>query len=159
MTEQEIFEKLKDALDNQYLLTDFGGTEVTNLEEYLRAIKFERQLEKEYENEVKEHQQTYQEFIHYLNDFAIGNKDYIIDAFDNNDYNKFKGYVKVEKIIKDNKLYLRFEVDDVKLTADWQPFDNYGVWQKCGYSGDDYSGYLLFPTHNDDEYFCLEYTC
>lgn len=159
MTEQEIFEKLKDALDQQYLLTDFGGTEVTNLEEYLRAIKFERQLEKDYENESKELQRTYQEFIHYLNEFAIGNKDYIIDAFDNNDYNKFKGYVKVEKIIKDNKLYLRFEVDEMKLTADWQPGDNYGVWQKCGYSGDDYSGYLLFPTHNDDEYFCLEYNC
>lgn len=159
MTEQEIFEKLKDALDHQYLLTDFGGTEVTNLEEYLRAIKFERQLESDYENEAKERQRTYQEFIHYLNDFAIGNKDYIIDAFDNNDYNKFKGYVKVEKIIKDNKLYLRFEVDDVKLTADWQPGDNYGVWQKCGYSGDDYSGYLLFPTYKEDEYFCLEYNC
>ena len=119
----------------------------------------ERQLEKDYENEAIERQRTYQEFIHYLNDFAIGNKDYIIDAFDNNDYNKFKGYVKVEKIIKDNKLYLRFEVDEMKLTADWQAGDNYGVWQKCGYSGDDYSGYLLFPTHNDDEYFCLEYTC
>ena len=159
MTEQEIFEKLKDALDHQYLLTDFGGTEVTNLEEYLRAIKFERQLENDYENEAIERQRTYQEFIHYLNEYAIGNKDYIIDAFDNNDYNKFKGYVKVEKIIKDNKIYLRFEVDDVKLTADWQAGDNYGVWQKCGYSGDDYSGYLLFPTHNDDEYFCLEYMC
>lgn len=159
MTEQEIFEKLKDALDHQYLLTDFGGTEVTNLEEYLRAIKFERQLESDYENEAKERQRTYQEFIHYLNDYAIGNKDYIIDAFDNNDYNKFKGYVKVEKIIKDNKLYLRFEVDDVKLTADWQPGDNYGVWQKCGICGDDYSGYLLFPTYKEDEYFCLEYTC
>lgn len=159
MTEQEIFEKLKDALDHQYLLTDFGGTEVTNLEEYLRAIKFERQLESDYENEAKELQRTYQEFIHYLNEFAIGNKDYIIDAFDNNDYNKFKGYVKVEKFIKDNKLYLRFEVDDMKLTADWQPGDNYGVWQKCGYSGDDYSGYLLFPTYKEDEYFCLEYNC
>lgn len=159
MTEQEIFEKLKDALDHQYLLTDFGGTEVTNLEEYLRAIKFERQLESDYENEAKELQRTYQEFIHYLNDYAIGNKDYIIDAFDNNDYNKFKGYVKVEKFIKDNKLYLRFEVDDMKLTADWQPGDNYGVWQKCGICGDDYSGYLLFPTYKEDEYFCLEYTC
>jgi hypothetical protein len=159
MTEQEIFEKLKDALDHQYLLTDFGGTEVTNLEEYLRAIKFERQLESDFKNEAIERQRTYQEFIHYLNDYAIGNKDYIIDAFDNNEYNKFKGYVKVEKFIKDNKLYLRFEVDDVKLTADWQPDDNYGVWQTCGVCGDDYSGYLLFPTHNDDEYFCLEYNC
>ena len=159
MTEQEIFEKLKDALDHQYLLTDFGGTEVTNLEEYLRAIKFERQLEKDYENEAKELQRTYQEFIHYLNEFAIGNKDYIIEAFDYHDYNKFKGYIKVEKIIKDNKLYLRFEVDDVKLTADWQADDNYGVWQKCGNCGDDYYGYLLFPTYKEDEYFCLEYNC
>ena len=34
MSEQEIFEKLKDALNYQYLITDFGDTEVTNLEEY-----------------------------------------------------------------------------------------------------------------------------
>ena len=25
--------------------------------------------------------------------------------------------------------------------------------------GDEYSGYLLFPTHNKDEYFLLEYSC
>ena len=29
MTEQEIFEKLKEALDYDYLCTDWGGTEVT----------------------------------------------------------------------------------------------------------------------------------
>ena len=42
MTEQEIFEKLKDALDYKYLLTNWGVTEVDNLEDYLRAIKQER---------------------------------------------------------------------------------------------------------------------
>ena len=159
MTEQEIFEKLKDALDHQYLLTDFGGTEVTNLEEYLRAIKFERQLEKDYENEAKELQRTYQEFIHYLNEFAIGNKDYIIEAFDNNEHNQFKGYVKVNKLIVNNKLLLEFEVDDCKLKAEWQAGDNYGVWQTCGICGDDYTGFLLFPTYTDNEYFCLWYKC
>ena len=159
MTEQEIFEKLKDALDYKYLITEFGATEVTNLEDYIRAIKYERQLEKHYENEVVERHNTYKEFIHYLNEHAIGNKDFIIEAFDNNDFNNFKGYLKVNKIIKDNNLYLKFEVDEKKLTAEWQPNSNYGVWQTCGYSGDDYSGYLLFPTYKDDEYFCLEYNC
>lgn len=159
MTEQEIFEKLKDALDYKYLITEFGSTEVTNLEEYIRAIKYERQLEKHYENEVVEKHNTYKEFIHYLSEHVIGNKDFIIEAFDNNDFNNFKGYLKVNKIIKDNNLYLKFEVDGKNLTAEWQPNSNYGVWQTCGYSGDDYSGYLLFPTYKDDEYFCLEYNC
>ena len=42
MTEQEIFEKLKEALNYEYLCTDWGGKEVTNLEEYLHAIKEEQ---------------------------------------------------------------------------------------------------------------------
>lgn len=159
MTEQEIFEKLKDALDYQYLITDFGGTEVENLDQYLRAIKMERELEKEMDKLWAAKNNTYVEFIHYLNDRAIGNKEYIIEAFDNNEYNMFKGYRTVKPIIKNDKLLLEFEVDGVKLTAEWQPADNYGVWQTCGYCGDDYSGYLLFPTHNTNEYFCLEYKC
>ena len=159
MTEQEIFEKLKEALDYQYLLTDFGGTEVENLEQYLRAIKFEREMEKHYEQEHIDLHNTYQEFIHYLNENAIGNMNYIIESFDTNEYNKFKGYLKVNKTIKNNQLLLEFEVDGHKLTAEWQAADNYAVWQTCGYCGDDYSGYLLFPTHKEDEYFCLEYKC
>ena len=159
MTEQEIFEKLKDALDGKYLITDFGGTKVENIEQYLRAIKMERDLEKAIEQEVADTSRTNREFIHYLNEFAIGNTQYILEAFDTNEYNKFKGYRKVKKIVKDNKMFLQFEVDGTKLTADWQPNDNYGVWQTCGYCGDDYSGYLLFPTYIHDEYFCLEYKC
>ena len=159
MSENEIFEKLKDALDYDYLITDFGGLEVTNLEEYLYAIKYERTLEKEFDDTYKTSMKTCQEFIHYLSERAIGEKHYIIEAFDNNIYNNFKGYVKVNKIIKDNKLFLEFEVDDVKLKADWLSCDNYGVWQKCGNLGDDYYGYLLFPTHEDNEYFCLAFSC
>ena len=102
---------------------------------------------------------TYQAFINYLSDRAIGDTREIIVAFDNNMYNEFKGYVQVNKVIKDNELYLEFEVDGNKLTALWQPGDNYGVWQRCGYEADDYSGYLLFPTYGKDEYFCLKYSC
>ena len=118
MSEQEIFEKLKDALDYQYLITDFGDTEVTNLDDYIKSIKYERHLEKDFEYIAVNERKTYQEFIHYLNEYAIGNKNYIIEAFDNNTYNNFKGYIKVNKIVKDNKLYLQFEIDGTKLTAD-----------------------------------------
>jgi hypothetical protein len=159
MTEQEIFEKLKEALDYEYLCTDWGGTEVTNLEEYLRAIKQEREIEKHFADVECDLLKTYQEFIHYLSEKAIGNTNYIIEAFDNNEHNQFIGYVNVNKTIVDNKLLLEFEVDGCKLKAEWQAGDNYGVWQQCGYCGDDYSGYLLFPTHKVDEYFCLWYKC
>lgn len=56
-------------------------------------------------------------------------------------------------------LYLEFEIDGTKFKAEWQARDNYAVWQTCGYAGDDYSGYLLFPTYIDNEYFVLWYKC
>lgn len=109
------------------MVTDFGRTEVTNLEEYLCAIKMEHTLEKHFDESERNLRITYQEFIHYLSERAIGNKDYIIEAFDNNEFNNFKGYLKVNKVIKDNKLMMEFEVDNMKLTAEWQAGDNYAV--------------------------------
>lgn len=159
MTEQEIFERLKDALGYAYLTTEFDDEEITNLDDYLRNIKMGRDMDSEIEEYDTIQAKTYQEFIHYLSDRAIGDTREIIVAFDNNMYNEFKGYVQVNKVIKDNELYLEFEVNGNKLTALWQPGDNYGVWQRCGYEADDYSGYLLFPTYGKDEYFCLQYSC
>ena len=81
-------------------------------------------------------------------------------GFDNDKYLKMQSEHIRERINHfDNKLYLEFEVDGSNLSAIWQPGDNYGVWQKCGYCGDDYSGYLLFPTYGKNEYFCLKYSC
>jgi hypothetical protein len=159
MTEQEIFEKLKEALDYQYLLTNWGETEVDNLEDYLRAIKYEREIEKDFERAELDRRNTYQEFIHYLHDNAIGNKDSLIECFDDNEVNIFIGYKTVTKMLIDGELYLEFEDDDTKLKAKWQASDNYAVWQTCGVCGDDYSGYLLFPTYKDNEYFVLWYKC
>lgn len=159
MTEQEIFEKLKEALDYDYLISDFDNKEVSNLEEYLRAIRYERTLEKRIDAEYINEQKTYKEFITYLHDKAIGDKNTLIECFDENDFNVFVGYKNVTKLIINNKLYLEFEIDDIKLKAEWQASDNYAVWQQCGVCGDDYSGYLLFPTYKDDEYFCLYYKC
>lgn len=163
MTEQEIFEKLKEALDYQYMYDRWAWgeerKEVDNLEDYLRIIKQEREIEKDFEDAELNRLNTYKEFIHYLHDKAIGNKDSIIECFDENNVNIFVGYKTVTKKLIDDKLYLEFEDKDTKYRAEWQAIDNYAVWQTCGVCGDDYSGYLLFPTYKDDEYFVLWYTC
>ena len=161
MTEHEIFEKLKEALDYNYMYDSFAFVEeqkeVNNIEDYLRIIKQGRELEKEFEDDELNRFNTYKEFIHYLHDKAIGNKDSLIECFDDNDVNIFIGYKTVTKIMIDGKLYLEFEVDDTKFKAEWQASDNYAVWQTCGSCGDDYTGYLLFPTYKDNEYFVLWY--
>lgn len=162
MNEQEIFEKLKEALDYDYLYDSYDWEdkgEVDNLEDYLRIIKKERVLEKDMDDYASKQLNTYIEFIHYLHDKSIGNKDSLIECFDDNEVNIFIGYKPVTKKLIDGKLYLEFEVDDTKFKAEWQASDNYAVWQTCGVCGDDYSGYLLFPTYKDNEYFVLWYKC
>ena len=163
MTEQEIFEKLKDALDYNYLYDSWDWSddtkEVDNIEDYLVLIKKERKIEKDFEDSEAYKLNTYKEFINYLADKAIGNTEYIIEEFNDCTYVNFEGYKKVTKEIKDDELYLIFQIGESNFKAKWQASDNYAVWQTCGYTGDDYSGYMLFPTHKDDEYFCVNYHC
>jgi hypothetical protein len=163
LTEQEIFEKLKDALDNHYLYDSWDWSddpkEVDNLEDYLRIIKQERALEKDLDDAANDELKTHKEFIKYLADRAVGDTTDIIEEFNNCTFVRFVGYKKVTKEIIDNDLYIHFIVDETKLKAKWQTIDNYAVWQISGYLGDDYSGYMLFPTYDDNEYFCLEYKC
>lgn len=163
MTEHEIFEKLKEALGYQYMYNSlqFGDErkEVDNLEDYLRIIKQEREIEKYAEDAELNRLNTYKEFIHYLHDKAIGNKDILIECFEDNSVNIFIGYKNVTKMLIEGKLYLEFEVDNNKYKAEWHASDNYAVWETCGVCGDDYSGYLLFPTYKDNEYFVLWYQC
>lgn len=163
MTEQDIFEKLKEALDNHYLYDSFDWSDdpkaVDNLEDYLRIIKQERALEKDLDDAEMNRLNTYQEFISYIADRAIGDTSDIIEEFNNCTYVNFEGYKKVTKEVKDNDIYLIFQIGESNFRAKWQAGDNYGVWQTCGIAGDDYSGYMLFPTYNDDEYFCLNYMC
>jgi hypothetical protein len=163
MNEQEIFEKLKEALDYKYLYDSYDWSdeqkEVDNIEDYLRLIKREREIEKDLDDAEFNRLKTYKEFINYLHEKAIGDKDSLIACFDGNDVNIFIGYKPVTKMLINDKLYLEFEVNDTKLKAEWQAIDNYGVWQTCGVCGDDYSGYLLFPTYEDNEYFVLWYKC
>lgn len=152
---QVFFNQLTDMLDCKHL----NNMEVSSLEDVLNFIRPELELEREMAVCSSKELNTYIEFVNYLNEKSIGDKNSLIECFANNNVNVFLGYKTVNRILIEGKLYLEFEVDDVKLKAEWESRDNYGVWQKTLYSGDNYNGYLLFPTCKDDEYFVLYYEC
>ena len=110
---------------------------------------------------TREENKFWKDFWDYITDKAVGDKMKIIEAIADNSHNWSEGYVKVEKSINDRQeLVIKFtNSKGDKYTATWQPSDNYACWQTCGYFGDDYSGYLLFPTYKADEYFCIYYNC
>lgn len=159
MTQDEIFNKLKEALNYEYLSDCLTDSEITNVEDYLENIRNCRELEREPNERCTDEFNTYREFIKYLSEEAIGNIKELIDCFNENSCNIFQGYKEVTKELINRELFITFENKGIKYKAKWQAVDNYASWQKCGYSGDDYSGYLLFPTHNDNKYFCLWFEC
>lgn len=102
----------------------------------------------------------YKSFVDYLGYHAIGDIRPIIDAVNDNSNNEFVGYVTVEKEIQNNQIILKFKIEDGDvIEAVWQPSDNYAVHQRTGCCGDDYYGYLLYPTNKENEYFCQYYSC
>lgn len=111
--------------------------------------------------EVNERNKFWNDFMEYITENAVGDKLSLIQTVHDNDHNWSEGYVKVQKRINEKQeLLLDFTTSKGnKYTAEWQPSDNYACWQTCGMVGDDYSGFLLMPTHKDDEYFCIYYQC
>lgn len=111
--------------------------------------------------EVTERNKFWNDFMEYITENAVGDKLSLIQTVHDNEHNRSEGYVKVKKRINEKQeLLLDFTTSNGdKRTATWQPSDNYACWQTCGMVGDDYSGFLLMPTHKDDEYFCIYYQC
>lgn len=111
--------------------------------------------------EVTERNKFWNDFMEYITENAVGDKLSLIQTVHDNEHNWSEGYVKVQKRINEKQeLLLDFTTSKGdKRTATWQPSDNYACWQTCGMVGDDYSGFLLMPTHKDDEYFCIYYQC
>ena len=111
--------------------------------------------------EVTERNKFWNDFMEYITENAVGDKLSLIQTVHDNEHNWSEGYVKVKKRINEKQeLLLDFTTSEGdKRTASWQPSDNYACWQTCGMVGDDYSGFLLMPTHKDDEYFCIYYQC
>lgn len=153
MKEEEIFEKLKEALDYKYLFHYLEDREITNLEDYIENIKICRELEKIPNENLADELEANSEFIEYLNQQAIGDIRPLIECVDNF-YVKFEGYKQVTKEIVNGELFLKFENRGISYQAEWQANDNYACHQICNSSG-----YFLFPTHNDNKYFCLYFKC
>lgn len=133
---------------------------IEELQNKIAELEEQHESDMLYVDEANKSLKFHRAFITYLNDKAIGDKDRIIEAVANNDLNCFEGYVKVTKTIENEKIMLEFELErGGKHKAEWQPSDNYACCQSCGITGDDYSGFLLFPTYKENEYFCMYYQC
>lgn len=133
---------------------------IEELQDKIAELEEQHESDMLYVDEANKSLKFHRAFIAYLNDKAIGDKDRIIEAVANNDLNCFEGYVKVTKTIENEKIMLEFELErGGKRKAEWQPSDNYACCQSCGITGDDYSGFLLFPTYKENEYFCMYYQC
>ena len=129
---------------------------------FLKAQSEEQHEEDEmWMDVVQRENKFWKAFWDYINDEAIGDKQRIIDAVCNNEHNDLIGYVEVTKSINDKQEIIIEFADDRgdKHKAEWQPSDNYACWHTCGMAGDDYTGYLLFPTYKENRYFCIWYSC
>lgn len=134
--------------------------EVEELQNKIAELEEQHEEDRLFVEEAEKLLKFHRAFIEYLNNKAIGDKNRIIEAVYDNDLNCFEGYVKVTKTIENGKIMLEFKLErGGKYKAEWQPSDNYACWQTCGITGDDYSGFLLFPTYTEDEYFCMYYQC
>lgn len=129
--------------------------------DYLRSLREKNEENQMWMQEVTERNKFWNDFMEYITENAVGDKLSLIQTVHDNEHNWSEGYVKVQKRINEKQeLLLDFTTSKGdKRTATWQPSDNYACWQTCGMVGDDYSGFLLMPTHKDDEYFCIYYTC
>ena len=72
-----------------------------------------------------------------------------------NGYESFQ-HVRVVDDEHDNHLYCESE-DEWEVNGEDHKIE-YFVWQTVGYSGDDYSGMMLFPMKND-KFFRVSYSC
>ena len=129
--------------------------------DYLRSLREKNEENQMWIQEITERNKFWNDFMEYITENAVGDKLALIQTVHDNEHNWSEGYVKVQKRINEKQeLLLCFTTSKgEKLTATWQPSDNYACWQTCGIAGDNYSGFLLMPTHKDDEYFCIYYQC
>ena len=124
----------------------------------------EQEITKEKYNElIKDNEylcndlKTYKEFIDYLADKAKGDTSVIIGLVNDNETNKFCGYVEAEKLVRNSIPLLKFAYNGLVYIADWYETENYGAYQNdTGF--DYYYGFMLLPA-NDGKYFLMEYTC
>ena len=115
--------------------------------------------------DISEKLNTYKEFIKYLSTKAVGKKEHIIYSLDDVENCKFVGYKKVTKEISETgKIVIKFQVkkhgQEKTIEVEWDPTVNYGLYMTnvSGYDNS-FEGYMLYPTHDESEYFCLYYTC
>lgn len=139
-----------------------------------KRMKQEEKLDKIYEELAKE---SYERKINFLKAY----KHYLLNSDSNREFIKEMirdceashiGYVRVQKV--ETTLYHEYPsneyfkiipqegLDERIFKLSFVKFgesnDHWLVWQTCGYSGDDYSGFMMFPMR-DGTYWLVDYSC
>lgn len=139
-----------------------------------KRMKQEEKLDKIYEELAKE---SYERKINFLKAY----KHYLLNSDSNREFIKEMirgceashiGYVRVQKV--ETTLYHEYPsneyfkiipqegLDERIFKLSFVKFgesnDHWLVWQTCGYSGDDYSGFMMFPMR-DGIYWLVDYSC
>lgn len=139
-----------------------------------KRMKQEEKLDKIYEELAKE---SYERKINFLKAY----KHYLLNSDLSREFVKEMirgcevshiGYVKVQKVettpyhkYPSNeyfKIVSQEGIDERVFKFSFVKFgegnDHWLVWQTCGYSGDDYSGFMMFPMR-DGTYWLVDYSC
>lgn len=134
---------------------------LANAYDTIEKLRNEQALDAMYLDSLRDDCKFYKDLLKYLINDAVGDKMAVIQTLEDNFYNRSEGNVQVTKSLNDKQeLILEFaDSKGDKYKAKWMSSDGYACYQTCGYAGDDYSGYLLFPTYKDNEYFCVFYQC
>lgn len=139
-----------------------------------KRMKQEEKLDKIYEELAKE---SYERKINFLKAY----KHYLLNSDSSRELIKEMirgceashiGYVKVQKVETTSyheypsneyfKIIPQEGLDERVFKLSFVKFgesnDHWLVWQTCGYSGDDYSGFMMFPMR-DGIYWLVDYSC
>lgn len=139
-----------------------------------KRMKQEEKLDKIYEELAKE---SYERKINFLKAY----KHYLLNSDSSREFVKEMirgceashiGYVKVQKV--ETTPYHEYPSNEYFKIIPQEGFDerifkfsfvkfgegndHWLVWQTCGYSGDDYSGFMMFPMR-DGIYWLVDYSC
>lgn len=134
---------------------------LANAHDTIEKLRNEQAMDAMYLGSLRDDCKFYKALFNYIINDAIGDKLSAIQTLEENWYNRSEGNVQVTKSLNDKQeLILEFaDSKGEKYKAKWMPSEGYACYQTCGCAEDDYSGYLLFPTYKDNEYFCVYYQC
>lgn len=147
----------EDKVEDLLTVSEYNG------DDPIEKLKAENAELKLWQESINEQNNSYRKLFEYLTDECVGEPIKVLKALSDVSHWSVMDYVKVKKSIGEkNNLLLDFDVPhDTKFgvehhTAEWNANDNLAAYSTRCFE-DDWHGYFLFPTTDDEEYLCVWY--